>query len=127
MIARFYILLPFTVPITDEEVWPAFDGTWSAEDGSMSNHQFRFQAPALYAEKPKSTDSFHAHVVSWSEKLTYPSFSESLLLDGRRIGEANVLCLDFIKPDFDRSIEFNRSGKLTDGDPPPPIGIRSSE
>jgi hypothetical protein len=123
MIARFLILLPFNVPITDEELWPAFDGTWTGTDGSMPDYQFRFQAPALYAERPRSTDSVHAHVVSWATKFTYPAFSESLLLNGRKIGEANVLCLDFKRSDFDRSLESNRSFKPSDGDPPPQLAF----
>jgi hypothetical protein len=96
MVARFLILLPFDLFITDAELWPSVEGT-------VKDYRVKVYPPMLYAERPKPTDSVHAHV-SWAKNLSPPSFSENVLQNDRKTAHVNVLTLDFIKPEFDRSI-----------------------
>ena len=96
MIARFCILLPFDVLITESNEWPGVEVT------SSSDLRIIVYTPSLYMERPKTTDSLLGQGMKW--KLSIPSFTENLVLDGCKVGQVNVLTIDFIKPEFDRSI-----------------------
>ena len=93
MIARFFILLPFDLFITESDPLSAMDVT-------SPDHRIRVYPPILYAERPKPTDSLLAQGL---RKLSPPSFSENLLVNGRKVAQVNVLTVDFIKAGFDRS------------------------
>lgn len=110
MIARFFILLPFDLFITEADDWPAVDG-------NFSDHRVRIHPPLLNAERAKATDSVLAPTF-WSQKLTPASFSENLLLNGRKVAQVNVLTVDFIRAEFDRS-----AGPNTEPDPKPEVAF----
>jgi len=117
MIARFQILLPYDIFIAGDEGWSTIGGA-VAVDGANSDYQFRFYPPGLFSQRPESTGSLHEHAISWTTKLTPPTFSESLVLDGKRVARVNVLVIDFIRPEFDRAREMQGAG-----DPPPELAF----
>jgi hypothetical protein len=117
MIARFHILLPYDIFIAGDEGWFTVDGA-VAVNGADSGYQFRFYPPGLCSQRPESTGSVHEHALLWTTKLNPPTFSESLLLDGKRVSRVNVLVIDFIKPEFDRT-----RGAQGAGDPPPELAF----
>ena len=104
MIAQFRILLPYDIFIAGDEGWLAFDGTVAVSEPASTYH-FKLYAPALYAERPDSTGTVHEHALSWIAKMNSPTFSESLLLDGKRVSKVNVLVIDFIDTEFSRASE----------------------
>lgn len=95
MIARATILLPFELFIREGDDLQVL--TWAAH-----GYEIRFYTPFEFIDRPKVTDSALAPVVSL--KHAQPAqFSDNAILDGRRVAQVNVLRLDFIKPEFDRS------------------------
>ena len=99
MIARFIILLPFDLYVTE-------DNGWTTIAGSTSEFEFRIYTPAHYAHRPRPEDTVHTHITSWATNLTAAQFSDDLLLNGKKLAPVNVLVIDLIKAEFDRSIDF---------------------
>jgi len=95
VIARFLILLPFDLLITEAAEGPAVEV-------DSSDYHARVYVPFLYAARPKPTDSVVA-LSLWPQKLTEPFFTENLLVDGHKVAQVNVLVIDFIKSEFNRS------------------------
>jgi hypothetical protein len=93
MIARFFVYLPYDLLITEEKEWPAVDLI-------ADNHRARIYAPAFYAERPEATGSVLRQM---NVPLKPPAFTENLLVNGKRVAPVNVLVLDFMKSEFDRS------------------------
>ena len=93
MIARFFIHLPYDLLITEEKEWPALH--LMADD-----FRVRIYAPGLYAERPEATGSVLGQM---GMPVKPPTFTENLLVNDKKVAQVNVLVLDFVKPEFDRS------------------------
>lgn len=98
MIARYFILLPFDLFVIENDDWP----NWPVVEGSSPDFHFRVLPPFLIAERPKPTGSVLAQGVG---KLSPPSFTDNVLVNGRKIAAVNVLTVDLIKPEFERSVD----------------------
>lgn len=96
MIARFFILLPYDLFITEEEGWPTVELI-------AGDYRVRIYAPGLYGERPRATSSVLGQMAA---TLNPPTFTEDLLVHGKHVAQANVLVLDFMKQEFNRSEEI---------------------
>jgi hypothetical protein len=104
MIARFAVLLPFDLFIIEGDNLPILDL-------SAPGYQIKFQPLSLYADRPSPTASVFG-LLSSIQHARPASFTETVLVGGRRVATVNILVLDFIKPDFDRHPDAT-------ADPPP--------
>lgn len=96
MIARVSILLPFDLLIREGDELPGFE--LAAPDFHV-----RFHPPLHLVERPKLTDGgLDATIALRAPRAV--AFSDSLLADGHRVGQVNVLVLDVSKPEFNRAI-----------------------
>ncbi|MGB9458829.1 MAG: hypothetical protein WCB12_22475 [Bryobacteraceae bacterium] len=93
MIARFFIALPFDILVTETGEWPTLEIR-------TDDYHVRVHFPSVIAERPDPTASVVGGVFV---KLSAAVFSDNLLVNGKRVARTNVLTLDFIKPEFDRS------------------------
>ena len=93
MIARFFVHLPYDLFITEEKEWPAVELI-------VDDHRVRIYAPTFYAERPEATGSVLRQM---NVQFKPPSFTENLVVNGKKVAQVNVLVLDFVKPEFDRS------------------------
>jgi len=98
MIARYHILLPFDLFITDHDEWTTVEATAS----NLPQYRMKVYPPTLYSERPKPTDSVLTRL-NWTARA--PTFSENVLVGDRQMAQVNVLTVDFLKDDFDRSID----------------------
>jgi len=64
----------------------------------------RLHFPSLYAEPRKPANSI---VGDTTRRVSSAVFSENLLAGGKKLAPVNVLMVDVVKPDFDRSIRPN--------------------
>lgn len=104
MIARFFLVLPFDMFIPETGEWPTL------EIASDAYHA-RVHFPSAVAERPDPTSSVIGAI---SVKLSTAVFSDNLLVNGKRVARTNVLTVDFLRPEFDRSTD---SGRARDPDP----------
>ena len=110
MIARFAILLPFDLFVIEGDDFPILDL-------SARGYEIKLHPLTLYAARPSPTASVYGKFSSL-ERSHPASFTENILVGGRRVAVVNVLVLDFIKPDFER-----RPGVE---DPPPSLAFEIS-
>ena len=95
MIARFLIQLPFDLLISEDQNWPIVEMT-------TDEYRIKVSVPGLYAERVQPTDSILGQMHAM---LNAPSFSENLLVNGKKVATVNVLTVDFSKEEFNRSRE----------------------
>jgi hypothetical protein len=114
MIARFFFLLPFDLCITEASDWPTLNVL-------TGEHQIRVHPPLFSVDRPRATDTVASRAL-WSRKVAPASFTENVLVGGQKIASANVLIVDFIKPEFDRS----RVRMHTQPDPPPELAFEAA-
>jgi hypothetical protein len=114
MIARFFILLPFDLFITEATDWPALQL-------DSTDYHVRVNAPSLIAERPRPMDTILAPAL-WVQKLAPASFTQTVLVNGQNVAQVNVLVVDFIKAEFDRSHERLRTAP----DPPPALAFEAA-
>jgi hypothetical protein len=93
MIARFSILLPFDLLITENEQWASVDLT-------SPDHRVRIYVPFLAADRPQAI----ATVLGATQiPMKPPSFTDNMLVGGKRVAQVNVLIMDFMKDQFERA------------------------
>ena len=96
VIARVFILLPFDLLIREGDVLPTLETT-------TPDYKIKFYPPSHAVERTKMTDGVLDPVISLRE-LHPARFSDSSLVEGRRVGSTNVLILDFSKSEFERAV-----------------------
>jgi hypothetical protein len=95
MIARYYILLPFDLFITEDEAWSTIELT-------SEGLRLRVYPPLLTAVRLNPTDTVMAQA-NVLKTLSPPTFTENVRVGGKKVAQVNVLTIDFIKSEFDRS------------------------
>jgi hypothetical protein len=100
VIARFFILLPLDLFIIEEDQWSTVEA--KVEGGAAGEFSFRVFPPTLNAERPKPTDTVLSQGIG---RMGPPSFTDNLLVNGKRVAPVNILTVDIIKREFDRSVD----------------------
>jgi len=93
VIARFLIFLPFDLFVSENDEWPMMELT-------TADYRIKIHPPLLRAERPDPTGSVLGTI---GVKVSACSFSENVLVNGKKIAHVNMLTLDFIKPEFNRT------------------------
>lgn len=97
MIARLTVLLPFDLIIREGDEMPSLDL-------KEADRTIRFYPPAHYADRPGAAATLMAPILALGN-AQIPVFTDSQMVGGRRTAQVNVLLLDVIKSEFDRSAE----------------------
>ena len=111
MIARLYVLLPYSFWIPHDTILAPLESDWG--DYQVTVYPPRQARVGLDDTKGESPISL-LEVVEHLRPSDSPIATDSILVDGSPIIQANLLQIDFRKPDFDR----RPPTELMGGDPP---------